>query len=271
MAVRWEMRGGLFIILYLLTAAAVRSAEPEAYVRYEVAQARSVEAALNKATNPSVADRRRIAINYRRIILQHPSSALAQNAYAEFLWRTGEPAGAVEHWETAQRLAPGNAEAANSLGGAYLSIGRSREAAEEFQRAIRAENGNALYHFNLGNVEFMLRSDLTAAWKIDSTELLRRALAEFREASRLAPRDLEYARAYAETFYGVPNPDWAEAQAAWQHVAELSPNADFANLQLVRVSLKRGRKSDALAFLSKVTSGQHKDLKERLRKQAEAL
>ncbi len=200
------MRAGLLLVLLLLTAAGVRSADDEGSVRDKVAQARLAGATLNKTANPSAADRRRIAIDYRKIILQHPDSVLAQNAYADFLWKTGEPAAAVEHWEAAQRLAPANAEAANSLGGAYLSIGRARDAAEQFRRAVRAEKGNALYHFNLGNVGFMLRTDLTAAWKIDSTELLRRALGEFREASHLAPRDLEYARAYAETFYGLPNP-----------------------------------------------------------------
>src|SRR5207244_3753954 len=97
-----------------------------------------------------------------------------------------------------QRLDPANAAAANSLGGAYLRLGHAQEAAEQFLRAVRTENGNALYHFNLGNVEFMLRRDLTAAWNIDATELLRRSLIEFREASRLAPWDIEYARAYAE-------------------------------------------------------------------------
>lgn len=265
------MRFGLLVILPLLVAARLQSAEPDVYVRSDLDQARSAEAALNRASSPSAADRRRVANNYRRIILQHPNSALAQNSYAEFLWKSGELAGAVEHWQTAQRLAPENAEAANSLGGAYLSMGRSREAAEQFQRAIRADSRKALYHFNLGNVEFLLRDDLTAAWQIDSAELLRSALAEFREASRLAPRDLEYARAYAETFYGVQNPDWAEAQAAWQHVAELSPDPEFANLQLVRVSLKRGRKAEALVFLGKVTSARHKDLKEKLRRQVEAL
>jgi cytochrome c-type biogenesis protein CcmH/NrfG len=60
----------------------------------------------------------------------------------------------------------------------------------------------------------MLRHDLATAWNVEMTDLLRHALAEFRTASRLSPHDAEYARAYAETFYVIPDPDWAEAEAA---------------------------------------------------------
>ena len=137
--------------------------------------------------------------------------------------------------------------------------------------AVRSESDNPDYHFDLGNVEFILRNDLTAAWKIDSAELLKRALFQFREASRLAPTDLEYARAYAETFYGMPNPDWKEAQAAWQHYLELSTNLNFAYLQLARVSLKQHNKAEALSFLNKISDSSFSEVKEKLRKQAEEL
>ena len=149
-------------------------------------------------------------------------------------------------------------------------MGRVREAAEQFLLAVRSESDNPDYHFDLGNVEFVLRRDLTAAWKIDSAELLQRALFEFREASRLAPMNLEYARAYAETFYGMPNPDWEEAQIAWQHYLELSTDRNFAYLQLARVSLKRHKKAEALSFLDKVSDFSYSEVKEKLRKQVEA-
>jgi len=110
-----------------------------------------------------------------QLVRDHPQSVPAQNALAAFLWKNGKAEAAVEHWRTAQRLEPKNGEAANSLGGAYLRIGRVPEAAEQFLLAVRSENNNPDYHFDLGNVEFVLRRDLTAAWKIDSAELLQRA------------------------------------------------------------------------------------------------
>jgi len=223
--------------------------------------------------NPNVTAKERLRVEqiYYQLVRDNPQSVPAQNALAAFLWKNGKTEAAVEHLRIAQGLEPANAESANSLGGAYLGLGRVSDAAEQFLLAIHLEAANPLYHFNLANVEFVLRNDLTAAWKIDSAELLQRALLEFREASRLAPMDLEYARAYAETFYGMPNPDWKEAQVAWQHYLELSTNRNFAYLQLARVSLKRHKKAEALSFLDKISDSSYSELKEKLRKQAEAL
>ena len=71
----------------------------------------------------------------------------------------------------------------------------------------------------------------------------------------------------------MPNPDWKEAQVAWQHYLELSTNGNrnFAYLQLARVSLKRHKKAEALSFLDKVSDSSYSEVIEKLRKQAKAL
>ncbi len=218
-----------------------------------------------------VTARRRAQVAYEKILQEHPASASAHLAYAEFLFENGNLRTASVHWRQAQRLDPGNAATANSLGGAYLRMGRAAESAAQFSRAIELASENAAYHFNLANVEFMLRHDLGAAWNVELPELLRRALAEFRTASRLAPNDVEYARAYAETFYGLPDPDWAEAAAAWKHVLALSPKGDFAYLQLARISLKRGDAREARRCLAKLTDTRSEGLKRKLLAQADRL
>ena len=167
------------------------------------------------------------SITQEKILQEHLASAAAHLAYAEFLSENGNLPAAIAHWRQAQRLGPENAAIANSLGGAYLHTGHAAESAEQFARAVELASDNAAYHFNLANVEFMLRHDLAAAWNVELSELLRHALAEFRTASRLSPNDVEYARAYAETFYAMPDPDWAEAGAAWKHVLALSISARF--------------------------------------------
>jgi tetratricopeptide (TPR) repeat protein len=218
-----------------------------------------------------VAARRRAQVSHEKILQEHPTSAPAHLAYAEFLSENGNLRAAIAHWREAQRLDPGNAATANSLGGAYLRMGRAAESAEQFYRAIELAGGNAAYHFNLANVEFMLRHDLQAAWKVDPSEVLRRALAEFRAASDLSPNDIEYARAYAETFYGMPDPDWAEAALAWKRVLALSPTGDFAYLQLARVSLKRGDANEARRCLAKLTDSRNEGLKRKLLAKADLL
>ncbi len=260
----------LFILLFTPGLGHAESIGASVKTWIEIKAAHKAAEAL---ANPNVTAKERLRVEqmYYQLVRDNPQSVSAQNALGAFLWKNGEAEAAVEHWRTAQRLEPENAEAANSLGGAYLRIGRVREAADEFLLAVRSESDNPDYHFDLGNVEFILRNDLTAAWKIDSAELLQRALFQFREASRLAPTDLEYARAYAETFYGMPNPDWKEAQVAWQHYLELSTNRNFAYLQLARVTLKQNKKAEALSFLDKISDSSFSQIKEKLRKQAEAL
>ncbi|PYK94287.1 MAG: hypothetical protein DME36_06520 [Verrucomicrobia bacterium] len=260
----------LFILLLTPVLARAQSIGPSVKTWIEIKAAHKASEAL---ANPNVTAKERLRVEqiYYQLVRDNPQSVPAQNALAAFLWKNRKAEAAIEHWRTAQRLEPENGEAANSLGGAYLRMGRVREAAEQFLLAVRSESDNPDYHFDLGNVEFLLRRDLTAAWKTDSADLLQRALFQFREASRLAPTDLEYARAYAETFYGMPNPDWDEAQIAWQHYLELSTNRNFGYLQLARVSLKRHKKTEALSFLDKISDSSYSEVKEKLRKQAEAL
>src|SRR6266567_8181943 len=226
----------LFILLFMPVPAHAESVAAWAKTRIEI---KAADKAAEALANPNVTVKERLRVEqiYYQLVRDNPQSVPAQNALAAFLLKNGKAEAAIEHWRTAQRLQPDNGEAANSLGGAYLREGRVREAAEQFLLAVRSESDNPDYHLDLGNVEFTFRRDLTAAWKIDSEELLQRALFQFREASRLAPTDPEYARAYAETFYGMPNPDWSEAQVAWQHYLEVSPNRSrtFAYLQLARV------------------------------------
>ena len=265
-------RAAATLVILLFTPVLARAESIGAWAKTRI-EIKAAHKAAETLANPNVAAKERLRVEqiYYQLVRNNPQSVPAQNALAAFLWKNGKAEAAVEHWRTVQRLEPENAEAASSLGGAYLRIGRVREAAEQFLLAVRSESNNPDYHLDLGNVEFMFRSDLTAAWKIDSAELLQRALFQFREASRLAPTDLEYARAYAETFYGMPNPDWKEAQVAWQHYLELSTNRNFAYLQLARVSLKRHKKAEALSFLDKISDSRYSEVKEKLRTQAEAL
>ena len=264
----------VFILLFALVLARAESIGTSVKRWIDIKAAHKAAEAL---ANPNVTTKERLRVEqiYYQLVRDNPQSVPAQNATAAFLWKNGKPEAAIEHWRTAQRLDPEDGEAANSLGGAYLRMGRVPEAARQFLLAVRSESDNPNYHYDLGNVEFVLRHDLTAAWKVDSAELLRRALFQFREASRLAPMDLEYARAYAETFYGMPNPDWKEAEIAWQHYLELSTdgNRNFAYLQLARVSVRQHKKAEAMAFLDKITdfSPAYSEVKEKLRKQAKLL
>ena len=224
--------------------------------------------ATDRMSDPVV---RRALWEHEKILQENPASAVAHRDYAEFLSENGNLRAAIVHWRQAQKLDPADAATANALGGAYLRAGHSAEAAEQFGRAVKLASENPAYHFNLANVEFMLRHDLKAAWNVDTPDLLEHALSEFRAASRLSPNDVEYARAYAETFYGMPNPDWSAAEAAWKHVLALSGQSDFTYIQLARISLKRGDANEARRCLAKLTNTRSDTLKRKLLEEADRL
>lgn len=203
---------------------------------------------------------------YADLERNYPLDASIENGYAEFLWNIEDREQAMRRWRAAEQIDPRNGVVLNHLGGAHLAIGEVRQAFNWFTRAVEVEPNNPLYHFNLANVAFVFRHDLE---KGDENAF---ALAHhhFAEASRLAPADAEYARAYAEVFYSIPNPDWSAALAAWNRFREVTTNKDFALLNLARVHMKLGQKDQARACLAEVKGSEFGKLKARLGQRIEA-
>ncbi|PYX05622.1 MAG: hypothetical protein DMG88_20910 [Acidobacteria bacterium] len=151
----------LFILLLTPVLAHAQSIGASVKTWIEIRAAHEAAEAL---ANPNVPAKEHLRVEqiYYQLARDNPRSVPAQNALAAFLWKNGKAEAAVLHWRTAQLLEPENGEAASSLGGAYLRMGRVRQAAEQFLLAVRFESNNPDYHFDLGNVEFVLRDDLTA-------------------------------------------------------------------------------------------------------------
>ena len=210
---------------------------------------------------------------FRQLTARYPAEAAVRKAAGDHFWRTGDTRVATAEWEAAQALDPGDADTANALGSARLREGQIRRACEQFQRATAARPEVARYHFDLGNVLFVFRHELAGLSSVpDEAAALRGALAELRRARDLAADNMEYARAYAETFYGVPDPDWSEAFDAWERVRVLSGSTpDFALSHLARVSLRLNQPDQAERFLETIHDPQFAGLQAKLRQQAEKL
>ena len=176
----------------------------------------------------------------------------------------------MAEWQAAQTLDPADAETARSLGSAWVREGNVRAAHAQFQRAVDARPEVALYHFDLANVLFLFRhSLLESPGRPNENAVLREALAHFHQAAELAPANLEYAEAYADTFYGLPEPDWTAALAAWQRVRALSgPATDFPDSHLARVSLRMGKPGQAETYLEQIHDPQFAPIKTKLLQQA---
>ncbi|MDR3405458.1 MAG: hypothetical protein P4L99_23385 [Chthoniobacter sp.] len=200
---------------------------------------------------------------------KYPRDAAIKNGHAEFLWSIGEPHRAVEMWLTAEKLDPRNAAVLDHLGGSSLAAGDVKSAAAYYARAVSSAPDNAAYHFSYANLVFLFRHDLHDTAHPESDSLLDEALQQFAEAARLEPLNANYARAFAETFYSMPKPDWREALKAWQHLSDISTQKDFALLNLARVHMKLGNKPEARASLAQVQDPKFDRLKTRLMERIE--
>ena len=167
-------------------------------------------------------------------------------------------------WEEAAVLDPKNAVVMAHLAGYWLAAGEVKKAAAFYARAVESAPENAAYRFAFANVTFLFRHELLSAAQPDEAAALDHALADFAKASRLAPLNAEYSRAYAETFYSLANPDWNAALTAWQHFAGISPRKNFAQANLARIHLKLGQMDAARACLDAIQGADFQKLKSKL-------
>ncbi len=235
----------------------------------QVQAAKLMQAAL-AASAAKPEDWRKLEETYAALVARYPRDATVLNARAEFLWEIGEQLRAVADWEQAERIDPKNPSILEHLGESALTLGDPRKAAAFFTRAVACDPGNSAGHFALANLWFLFRHELLEPTQTDEETLLNGALAHFSEAARLAPQNLDYARAYAETFYSLPKPDWSAALEAWRQVQRLMPEKDFGLCHLARVNLKMGHLDASRECLSKIQNPDYQQLRSRLQAQLEA-
>ncbi len=208
---------------------------------------------------------------YLRLAQKYPGEAAVQRTTGDYLVRDGQPAAAIPFWEKASQLAPRDAGTLDRLGGAYLQLGRTRDAYARFQQATDAQPDVPAYHSDVANTLYLFRHELMfppIPGLPDEQAALTLALAHFRRAAELAPEDVRLAQAYAETFYVFAKPDWLQALAAWETVRALSgEKTDLPDSHLARISLRLGRPDAASGFLARIHDPQFDGLKAKLLQQ----
>lgn len=211
-------------------------------------------------------DWKKLGSTYAGLAKKHPKDVAIRTAFGDYLWGTNDRKGAFREWLAAEKLDPQNFEVLNDLAGASLAMGNSRDSLNFYLRASKVRPENAHAHFNVGNVAFLFRHAIGRS----ESEAFTLALSHFAEAHRLAPQNPEFARGYAETFYLIPERDWAAALRVWQEYLAIAPDRNFALLHLARVYVKLGRGAEARDCLAQVQGPDYERLKARLGAQIEA-
>lgn len=210
-------------------------------------------------------DWRKFDLRFAALIAEEPGNLPLRLARAEFLWNQGQTSRALDEWRAVEKLNPRYAPVLSRLADYWLQAGNTRQAADYFAKAVENAPSEATYRFALANVTFLFRHDLATAKEAGTEVVLERALGHFSEASRLSPLNDQYARAYAETFYAFRSPDWAKALSAWEHFLEITPQKDFARVNLARIQLKLGNPEAAERVLSEIQDKAFDGMKARLR------
>lgn len=206
---------------------------------------------------------------YAGLAKRYPREPAMLHARAEMLWERGEQDRAERLWRDALALDPKNAVLLHQLGVCALAEGKAQEAAAFYQQAVTESPETALYHFNLANVLYLFRHELLDARHADAEAVIGSAMEHYATASRLAPQNAEYSKAYAETFFGLAKPDWNIAAEAWKQYIGIAANKDFGYANLARVFLKAGKKPEAREALNQMTTAEFAPLKKRLAERIE--
>ncbi len=231
--------------------------------------------------NPSALDRlwlglrtRRVESAYRRFLRRHPAHTRARVAFGNFLVDDDREAAAVREWEAALAADPNSAVAHNNVGQHLLHRGEIGEGLRYLERAMELEPQSAVYYYTWASAMFAYRQDTKAQYGWGTDEITERALAAFRKARDLAPRDFTYSNAYAEMFYFTPQPNWEEAYEAWrfcldQPLAELDRERTCG--RLARVCMHLRRFDEAARWLAEMKSEQSRGFRDALERKRLAL
>jgi tetratricopeptide (TPR) repeat protein len=216
---------------------------------------------------------------YRAMIELQPKCAAAHLKLGILLILNGKNREGIARLEEADRLAPGDAETAYSLGSGWYNLGeldpageRSphyRKSLEAFRRAVRLSPNYADAHWGVGSALYKTgkfleaREPLETCLKINpffaegyntlASVLLRQAEAE-RDPAKKTARQQEAAQTYQQSLRANPNSEmahynlgvvyhqmsrWKEAQAEYEAALRLNPKFALALYRLGRMYTDR--------------------------------
>jgi tetratricopeptide (TPR) repeat protein len=204
---------------------------------------------------------------YRQFLEANPQHVRAMIAYGSFLCDIEEESEGLQWWLKAREVDPKNAAVRNNLANHYGHSGEPKRAIEEYEAAIQLQPNEPVYYFNLANTLYLFRRDAAVLKNATEAEMLDQALESFRKARDLEPANLDYAIAYAETFYSLKNPNWQRALDAWEYCFKLNPTPlqrDQVYTHLARINIRLDNVPKAKEYLALVKTDQMQDLRERL-------
>jgi tetratricopeptide (TPR) repeat protein len=143
----------------------------------------------------------------RRAVELAPGYARGHSALGDAFMRAGDPTLAARHYGLAVSMEPTNLDYVHNLGRAHLRAGSARKAAELFDEVIRGRNDDVAALLDRG-----------LAWR--ELKEAKDALADFRSALRLAPKNPHVHYLLAQIYSDNDDPTFADRFLAVDHAKE---------------------------------------------------
>ena len=204
---------------------------------------------------------------YLALLAKHPDFARGHLAFGTFLNDLGEEAAAADEYEKARRLDPGNPAVWNNLANYYGEAGPVTNAFAYYARAIALAPNEAVYYQNLATTVYLFRHDATNFYNLTEPQVFDKALALYRQALQLDPRNLPLATDYAQSYYGIRPLRTNDALVAWTNalnIANDETEREGIYVHLARIKISISQFADARADLATITNSAYADIRRRL-------
>jgi len=175
---------------------------------------------------------------YRRILAERPNFWLAYNELGAFYHRHGKDEEAAVEFEKASAVAPQVVMPLINAGSMYYLLKRRPEAAEAFEKSLRA-SPNELAYINLGNLAFEDKN-------------YPKALGFYEKAKDLNPRDHQIFRDIGDCYDALGRPslvqaNYARAADLLEREVKMNPRPGRQWMRLAFYDAKAGRRGKAEA------------------------
>ncbi|EIP97257.1 hypothetical protein OpiT1DRAFT_01690 [Opitutaceae bacterium TAV1] len=224
-------------------------------------QNRLLAAASTKTTQAEISDMenefQKLVYAWDDFIAAHPDFAAAYVSYAALLNQPliGERQRAARLLLRANQLDPGIPRVKNELGNYMAEEGHPLDALQYYLEAIRLDEKEPLYHYQLGTLLIESRDDFIASGNWTPAALDKTMLEAFGRAASLAPDRIDYAYRHAMAWYDLLAPDWKAALAAWQALAprmRTPLEKQAIRLHEANVLIRLDRRDEARAIVDEV-------------------
>ena len=220
---------------------------------------------------------------YEEFLKRHPDHARAELAYGGFLNDIGEEAAARDHWENGRALDPKNPAAWNNLANWYGHNSPVTNAFAYYAKAIELNPAEPVYYQNFATTVYLFRRDATNYFNITEPQVFDKALALYRQALALDPKNFLLATDLAQSYYGIKPPKTndpeadrktaqrlnEEALAAWQVALRLARDdveREGVYIHFARININAGHFDEARKNLSAATNEMFTTTKKTLNK-----